>query len=334
MFPIVSIIIPVYNVAPYLREALDSVVNQTCKHLEIIVIDDGSTDLSGSICDEYSSTDPRFVIIHQNRQGVSAARNAGLDVATGEYIAFLDPDDAYDTSFISSMLDTLLRMKSDIVVCKYKVYYTDNKMDAKKGSVCALADSREYNRIQALQGLLDGKLNMAIWNKLYKRDLWKNVRFRTELTAASDHLVSFQVFDGCNSAYVIDNPLYLYRVRQASISRNFSAKNVECQILARSLVTDYLKSHSPADFSEMQIKKYEVSRLNSMIYYYIRCQDSAFSDFLKKQTIEMAEKIGIENCGYKTRIAYHMMRHCSWLLRHSYPVYFKIRVLVRNVFGR
>ena len=90
--PLIIIIIPVYNVVSYLREALDSAIHQTYENLEIIIIDDGSTDGSGEICDEYSD-DCRVIIIHQMHQGVSAARNTGLDLARGEYIAFLDPDD-------------------------------------------------------------------------------------------------------------------------------------------------------------------------------------------------------------------------------------------------
>ena len=332
--PLISIIIPVYNVAPYIREAVESAVNQTYKNLEIILIDDGSTDGSGQICDEYASRDPRITAIHQKHQGVSNARNVGLNLATGDYIAFLDPDDAYDPSFIHCMLDTIRQTKCDIVICKHMGCYTEDKMDTKKGSIRPLSDMGKYDRNQALHELVDGHFHMAVWNKLYKKELWDKTRFRTDLVAASDHLVTFQVFDGCNSVYVIDRPLYLYRIRQGSISRNFSVKNIECQILSRSLVEDFLRSHSPSDFSDTQIKKYEKNRLNDMLRYYVRCQDKLFSDHLKKQIIDMAGRVGIENCEYKTRIKFYLMCHSSWLLKYIYTVYLHTKLFFRKVLGR
>ena len=107
MEPLVSVIIPVYNVAPYLREALDSVIHQTYHSLQILIIDDGSTDGSASICDEYLS-DPRVIVIHQDNRGLSNARNVGLDLMTGEYTAFLDSDDAYHPTFIENLVDIIL----------------------------------------------------------------------------------------------------------------------------------------------------------------------------------------------------------------------------------
>ena len=126
--PLVSVIVPVFNVRPYIVEALDSVINQTYSNLEIILIDDGSTDGSGEVCDEYAARDKRIVVIHQKNNGVSSARNAGLDVMHGEAVAFLDPDDAYRSEFISTMVAAMNREKADIVMCKYTNHRTNKKM--------------------------------------------------------------------------------------------------------------------------------------------------------------------------------------------------------------
>ena len=120
--PLVSVIIPVYNVAPYLEEALESVINQSYNNLEILVIDDGSTDGSEIICEEYAARDKRIRVIHQVNGGLSDARNTGLDLAAGEYIAFLDPDDAYRPDMIAVMLGALLRNQADISICSYSTY--------------------------------------------------------------------------------------------------------------------------------------------------------------------------------------------------------------------
>ena len=129
--PLISVIIPVYNVRHYLKEALDSVIFQTYRNLEIIIIDDGSTDGSREICDDYLD-DSRVTVIHQKNKGLSAARNAGLDIMTGEYVAFLDSDDAYQSSFIEEMVNAIVREVADIVVCKYTVHSTVSEMDYSK----------------------------------------------------------------------------------------------------------------------------------------------------------------------------------------------------------
>ena len=124
----ISVIIPVYNVAPYLREALDSVINQTYKDLEILIIDDGSTDGSSEICDDYTSY-PRVIVQHQPNLGLSTARNTGLDMITGDYVAFLDSDDAYHPDCIRSM--AVAMDDADLVISKYTLNYTKGKLEQK-----------------------------------------------------------------------------------------------------------------------------------------------------------------------------------------------------------
>lgn len=119
---------PVFNAKSYLAEALDSLISQSYKNLEIILIDDGSTDGSGKICDEYAEKDNRVQVRHQKNSGVSAARNAGLDLVTGDFLAFLDSDDAYELDFIYSMITAMTQNNADIVMCKYTEQKTTEKM--------------------------------------------------------------------------------------------------------------------------------------------------------------------------------------------------------------
>ena len=125
---LVSIIVPVYNVAPYLREALDSIVNQTYKDLEILIIDDGSTDGSSAICEEYASKDPRIRLIHQSNKGLSGARNTGLEHATGDYVAFIDSDDSVSPVFIESLVNAMTSSSASIAVCKFSIINTSGSM--------------------------------------------------------------------------------------------------------------------------------------------------------------------------------------------------------------
>lgn len=126
--PLVSVIVPVFNSKNFLAEALDSVLAQTYENLEVVLIDDGSTDGSGEICDRYAAKDKRFRVYHQANQGVSATRNAGLDLATGDFLAFLDSDDAYEPEAIAAMMDAMAREKVDVVMCKYTEHKTPEKM--------------------------------------------------------------------------------------------------------------------------------------------------------------------------------------------------------------
>ena len=258
-------VIPVYNVAPYLREALDSVVNQTYKNLQVLIVDDGSTDGSGEICDEYK-VDPRVTVIHQTHHNLSVARNTAMPLVSGDYIAFLDPDDAFHPSFIQTMLDTLLRENSDIVICNYMICYTEKKMEqSMRGVVSRSIPPGFYNRAQALDGRIDGTLNGEVWNKLYKRELWNEVRFSPDLYASADVPVSFQILYNCNSTYVIDTPLYFYRRRQESLTATFSTRIIESRILAMTYTSDFLRAHSPEVFSEQQIQRYDISKINKLM---------------------------------------------------------------------
>lgn len=129
MNPLVSVIVPVYNVLPYLKESLDSLIGQSYQDLEVILIDDGSTDDSGKLCDEYANHDKRILVIHQENKGLSAARNIGLDKANGEYIAFLDSDDAFHCCFIEKLLSSIISKDADIALCKFSDYYSTKIMD-------------------------------------------------------------------------------------------------------------------------------------------------------------------------------------------------------------
>ena len=175
--PLVSVIIPVYNVEPYLREALDSVLSQTYDNLEIILIDDGSTDGSGDICDEYALHDSHIRVIHQNNKGLSAARNAGLDVISGDYIVFLDSDDVYLPEYVSYLKEILVKEDADIVECKLKTFRNGESYANNESITDQSTEYRTFNRIEALHALVHDDISVVATNKLYKRKLWDDIRF-------------------------------------------------------------------------------------------------------------------------------------------------------------
>ncbi len=203
---LVSVIIPVYNVLPFLVETLDSVINQTYTNLEIIIIDDGSTDGSGDICDEYAIKDRRIHVIHQKNEGLSVARNKGLEIMSGQAVVFLDSDDAYHPNFIREMISSLLRESVDLVVCKFTTHETTGKMRHNyQDKHYPNAKAGFYDRVSALHLLVDRSINPGVWNKIYKSELWRNIRYPIGKVYKKIEIL-YRIVNKCNSVFVFVKP--------------------------------------------------------------------------------------------------------------------------------
>ncbi|MDR1008372.1 MAG: glycosyltransferase [Campylobacteraceae bacterium] len=168
--PLISVIVPVYNVEQYLKKCLNSITNQTYKNLEIILVDDGSPDNCGKICDEYAAKDKRVRVIHKNNGGLSDARNAGLDIASGEYIAFVDSDDYIDLQAYEELIDIALKEESDIVISSF--YYV------KKSGIFLYEKSlKGLNKEEILYQFLSDNYHSSVCNKFFKAELFEKLRF-------------------------------------------------------------------------------------------------------------------------------------------------------------
>ena len=179
--PLLSVIVPVYKVEPYLNRCIDSIVSQTYRNLEIILVDDGSPDNCGRICDEYAAKDPRIQVIHQENGGLSAARNSGLDAASGEWYAFVDSDDWIDCDMYKNLISLAETMDADIVESGYRFFRpwkTENKVLSGDDD----ESIKEYTNIEALQELyfgpqMFGGLAIMVWTKIIRSSLLKDLRF-------------------------------------------------------------------------------------------------------------------------------------------------------------
>lgn len=207
---LVSIIIPVYNVKNYLDRCITSVLNQTERNFELILVDDGSTDGSSIICDKYASTDNRVQIIHQTNKGRCIARNNGLNIAKGEWIFFLDSDDWIEKDFIHTMINVYKQTGSMIITCKSQTWYEEKK---------ALS-SNDTNNITTLN--IDGIVKSLItqdvvrfelWDKLIKRELLNDVRFIKGQLSEEVHIDRI-IFLKTNSLSHIDKTLHNYRAQR------------------------------------------------------------------------------------------------------------------------
>lgn len=212
MEALISVIIPAYNIEQYIERCLDSVRNQTYKNLEIIIINDGSTDQTGEILDRYKLKDSRIYVIHQKNQGVSAARNKGLEVAKGDYIGFVDGDDVIDFTMYETLVKLLEETEADIAHCGYQMVFR-NRIDyyynTKKKK---LQDNKE-----GLKDLLEGKIiEPALYNKLYRKEVIEDTRLDTNIKIMEDFLMNYYLFKKSKKSIFYDIPLYFYMIRNTS----------------------------------------------------------------------------------------------------------------------
>jgi glycosyltransferase involved in cell wall biosynthesis len=205
------VIIPVYNVARYLPACLDSVLCQDGCSLEVILIDDGSTDQSGRICDQYAAGDPRIKVIHQANAGAAAAKNAGLRIATGEYLAFADSDDFLEPGVYRYMLDQLCAHDADVIQCAFRNVFTDRSED-----VVTLPDFTVYETKEYLTRYTQDWTCGLLWDKLYRRKLFDGIFFE-EGHKIDDEFFTYQGI--MNAGKILHSPsvIYNYRKRRSGV---------------------------------------------------------------------------------------------------------------------
>lgn len=242
-----SIIVPVYQVEAHIDECITSILDQTFRDFELILVDDGSLDRCPAICDVYAQKDSRIRVIHQKNQGLSAARNTGLQAARGDYIGFVDSDDFIEASMYEKLLDNLEREKADISVCgRYKVW-GDKKIQEQKSNVYKVMDSAQALALMNTNVL--GYFDVAAWDKIYKRSCFKGIEF-PEGKLCEDWFVMYKLFFNAHRIVYDSIPLYNYRQRTGSITHG---KKVNTLPLAASLeVLNFVRTQQPQYVREAQ----------------------------------------------------------------------------------
>ena len=215
-FPLISVIIPVYNVEKYLRECVDSVLAQTYKNLEIILIDDGSKDKSGQICDEYATKDTRIKVFHQTNSGASAARNYGLTQATGILLSFVDSDDTIEPNTYEIAAHCLLKYQADWVMWTYK-HMSNFPIEG------GLIEGEDYRQL-ILNSLIARGFGPALFKQLYKREIFikHNIQCPPQLRNYEDLAVVMRyAFVAKNIYYAKGYHFYHHRVNPTSIVQSY-----------------------------------------------------------------------------------------------------------------
>lgn len=223
MMPKVSIIVPVYKVEKYIDRCIKSILNQRFKDFELLLIDDGSPDSCGVLCDYYASNDTRIKVVHQCNKGLSGARNTGLDISKGQFICFVDSDDEIKENYIQAMLNVIDKYNVDIVECK-RVDVYPNRIEIASDNTYEV---EIFDKNKALEGNVNNTLfYQTVWNKMYRKEVIGSIRF-PEGKLHEDEYFTWKVISRCNVLATVDASLYMYNHREGSIMETFSFRRLD-----------------------------------------------------------------------------------------------------------
>ncbi|MGE4589809.1 MAG: glycosyltransferase, partial [Acidaminococcaceae bacterium] len=237
--PIISIIVPVYNVEQYIAKCLASIQAQTFSNFEAILVDDGSPDNCGKICDAFAATDTRFCVIHQVNGGLSNARNSGLSVAKGKYIGFVDSDDSIAPDMYEKLYNEAIRTGADIVICDH--FRVEEGKNVPRNS---FAKNQIFNNRDLMHKLADDDLTSYIWCKLYKKELFGEIKFIEEHNFEDLAIFHELVYQAKTIAYLHDC-LYYYFINPKGLVVNLTTKNEYDRFFSWHRRKVFLQKHFP-----------------------------------------------------------------------------------------
>lgn len=264
--PLISIITPVYNAEKYLDECIQSVVNQTYKNIELILINDGSKDRSLEICNKWANIDNRVVVIDKPNGGVATARNKGLEIAKGQLIGFVDNDDTIVPNMYETMYQDMIDNDADIVMCNSCAYINGMRQDeGYKGYT-----SFEIGSEQLVKRMLTYEkiFCSSVWSKLYRRELIGNVRFLEDITLGDDYYFNGMIYPRVNKFYYNDRAFYNYRKREGSICRSGIGEHFFDKYKVVERLIPVLSKYEFID--NVDLERFKLSIIHEILYELLR----------------------------------------------------------------
>lgn len=301
----ISIIVPVYKVEKYLPKCIESILDQTYKDFELILIDDGSPDNCPQICDEYAAKDKRIVVIHQKNRGVSAARNAGLEIAKGEYIGFVDPDDSVAPEMYEMMCAAMKREEVELAICGYNYFDENGNVDGNRLYKTRENEILTQKEIMKRFSDMPPSIRHGVVNKLFKKNLLHEMRFVEGLHSSEDVLFLNDYVLRVKKAVMIHQPFYRNMVRQGSATHG--ALNVKA-LLDSFSVHEKMYLDSVRNYPELE--KHCLAFL---------------MDVLVLKYNEMMSKDGCES--YERRMAKKYIKKYIWKALFDEKIYWKTRIM-------
>ena len=324
----ISIIVPVYNAEKYIRKCLDSIVNQTYKDLEIILVDDGSPDNSGAICDEYAQNDSRIKVIHKQNGGLSSARNAGLDVASGEFLTFIDSDDYIEENTMADVVDAISQRDVEIVLIREK--QVNLKGETTKIVGDKPTNTTFYKDKEFLVELVLGKQINGACDKFYKRDCIKDLRFEEGRHHGEDMLFNVSYLDRVKTVGYVDSIKYSYVANDDSVTHaSFNSHSID-NIYFKDKVFSIVKEKYPT-YSGILARRCFVARLTLLRLIYGSAQQKKQKTLIKevqdylRQTYNQTKR----ELSRKEKIEYLLYK----FVRPVYFLYLRMIKLYKNKKG-
>lgn len=307
---LISIIVPVYNVEQYISKCLDSILSQTYKNIEIIIINDGSTDTSGAICDAYAQRDMRIKVIHQENQGLSAARNVGLTQAQGMYVGFVDSDDWISPEMYYRLHSEATFNHADIAACgMYKVVNNDVYISNKRGT----GEIKQFTKKRAIANLLSERsITCMMCDKLYKRSILPTSLF-PEGCVHEDNYVIVDILERCEKIIYVDTPYYYYYQRNGSICNSFVLKHLNDRFNSYLLMNQRVKECYP-DFDNLACRSQIVSNI---VLYGLLINKTKIDPGIKELSQLVKRDMDKYSIKYVFRIP--LKRRLSFLVLKLYP---------------
>ena len=318
----ISIIVPVYNMEKHLKCCIDSLICQTYQNIEIIIVDDGSTDDSRSICDNYDDNNEKVKVIHKDNGGLSSARNSGIEAATGEYIGFVDSDDYIHPKMYERLLNEIEETEAGIAVCQFKYVdeECDDYIDKNVGKrICTNSSEESLRNLMNHNQLINSGI---MCDKLFDITLFEELRF-PEGRYHEDEFVIHHLFGRASRVTYISDVLYYYRMRKGSITSQYSLKNAD-MLLAHEDRLEYYKENYPELINE-EVEWY----LNLLDYNYFKMLRYHFKEKeSRKKIIEVAKKVLKEanQCKYISKDVYNKYR-----LFVMAPLIYKINLKIKSI---
>ncbi|MDS3264683.1 ss-1,4-galactosyltransferase [Streptococcus pneumoniae] len=296
MEDLVSIVVPVYNVEKYLKKSIESILNQTYQNIEILLVDDGSTDSSGKICESFSKVDPRIRVFHKENGGLSDARNFGIEQMKGQYVAFIDSDDYISKDYVWKLYSSIKNNDSEVSICSFLLVdekgekIKDELLDS--GKICLTGQ-------QILEKVLtaDGYRYVVAWNKLYRSTLFEKLKFKKGMLY-EDEFLNYPLFWDCKRVSIVEEPLYLYVQRKGSIVQsNMTLEKIKMKDEMHTSRIEFYSEKGHSFLHEKACQQYcnwivttttnNSKILNTNFYKYLQRQFRKFAKYTRNNDIRL-----------------------------------------------
>lgn len=313
IYPLVSILIPVYNSSAYLPQCLESVLHQSYSKIQIVIVDDGSSDESLSICQAYAQKDTRVEIYHKNNEGVAAARNDLLSHICGDFFLFVDSDDWIEMNMVESLLKIHSQTNVDIVICGVQI----------NNEVCDTISFMGIKEVQVLDQesiiekfLYHKSVRGSLWNKLFRSEVLGNERFNNQVSYGEDALFCWHILQKITNVAIIDDPLYHYRINEQSISHSsFGCKKISGHLVWQEICRDTMWRWP---------QFLAIAQARSCIEDTLLLRDAAHCRYNDKVVVKQLQEsikstfpqlLSVDITSLKMKIYAFLSSHCYWFAR-------------------